>query len=26
VADAVFAKFRDAAKNWDGKEPVRRLS
>jgi hypothetical protein len=26
VADVVFAKFRDAAKNWDGKDPVRRLS
>jgi hypothetical protein len=26
VADAVFGKFRDAAKNWDGKDPVRRLS
>ncbi len=26
VADAVFAKFRDAARNWDGKDPVRRLS
>jgi hypothetical protein len=25
VADAVFAKFRDAAKNWGGKDPVRRL-
>ena len=26
VADVVFAKFRDSAKNWDGKDPVRRLS
>ena len=26
VADAVFAKFRDSATNWDGKDPVRRLS
>lgn len=25
VADAVFAKFRDAAKDWDGKDPIRRL-
>jgi Glyoxalase/Bleomycin resistance protein/Dioxygenase superfamily len=26
MADGVFAKFRDSAKNWDGKDPVRRLS
>jgi Glyoxalase/Bleomycin resistance protein/Dioxygenase superfamily len=26
VADVVFAKIRDAAKDWDGKDPVRRLS
>ena len=26
VADNVFAKFRDAAENWDGKDPIRRLS
>ena len=26
VADGVFAQFRNAAKNWDGKDPVRRLS
>lgn len=26
VAEAVFAKFRDAATNWDGKDPVRRLT
>ena len=26
VADAVFAGFRNAASNWDGKDPVRRLS
>lgn len=26
VADMVFAKFREAAENWDGKDPVRTLS
>jgi hypothetical protein len=26
VADRVFATFRDAAKDWDGKDPIRRLS
>jgi hypothetical protein len=26
VADSVFGKFREAARNWDGKNPVRRLS
>lgn len=26
VADAVFARFRAAAEDWDGKDPVRRLS
>jgi len=26
VADAVFAQFRAAAQNWDGKQPVRTLS
>jgi len=26
VADGVFAQFRNAAKDWDGKDPVRRLS
>ncbi len=26
VADSVFAQFVAAAKNWDGKDPVRRLS
>jgi hypothetical protein len=26
VADGVFAMFRDAALNWDGKDPVRKLS
>jgi hypothetical protein len=25
IADAVFARFREAAKNWDGKDPVRTL-
>jgi Glyoxalase/Bleomycin resistance protein/Dioxygenase superfamily len=25
VAGAIFQKFRDAAKSWDGKDPVRRL-
>jgi Glyoxalase/Bleomycin resistance protein/Dioxygenase superfamily len=25
AADKVFAMFRDAAKNWDGKDPIRRL-
>jgi len=25
VADAVFGQFRDAARNWDGQNPVRRL-
>jgi hypothetical protein len=23
VADMVFGKFREAAENWDGKDPVR---
>ena len=26
VADAVFAKFREAAADWDGKDAIRRLS
>ena len=25
IADAVFGQFRDAAKNWDGKNPLRTL-
>lgn len=26
IADAVFARFRESAKNWDGKDPVRTLA